>query len=297
MRAVPQSLSDTLQSGVTTLCRCWSVTRRDGVVLGFTDHDRPVAFDGLVFEADAAFNAEAVESATGLSADTHTVTGALSSAAITDADIERGFYDGAKVTLWLVDWKQVDSRLLLSRGLVGEIRRGKGAFEAEIVGLSEVLNQPFGRAFLHGCDRRLGDAKCGVDLTAPVYRGAAVVTAVIDGQQFAVSGLENYAPGWFSGGRLVWDSGANAGVEGHVKTHAAPGGSATVELWLTPPMPVAAGDGFTVTAGCDKTAETCRDRFANLLNFRGFPHMPGDDWAAGYVGTGGEHDGGSLFGR
>lgn len=297
MRAVPQGLSDALQSGVTTLCRCWSVTRIDGAVLGFTDHDRPVWFDGISFEANAAFNSEATESATGLSVDTHTVTGALSSAAITDEDIERGFYDGAEVVLWLVDWKQVENRLLLSRGLVGEIRRGRGAFEAEIVGLAERLNQPFGRAFLHGCDRRLGDAKCGIDLTLPIYRGAGAVTTVIDGQRFAVSGLGAFAPEWFSGGSLVWDTGANAGVEGHVKTHVAPAGAATVELWLTPPMPVLAGDGFTITAGCDKTAETCKDKFSNLLNFRGFPHMPGDDWAASYVGTAGEHDGGSLFGR
>lgn len=297
MRAVPQSLSGALATGVTTLCRCWSVTRTDDVVLGFTDHDRPVSFDGITFEADAALNPEAIESAIGLSVDTHTVTGALSSAAITDEDIERGLYDGAEVTLWLVDWQQVDSRLLLSRGLIGEIRRGRGAFEAEIVGLAEILNQPVGRAYLHACDLRLGESKCGVDLTLPIHRGIAVVTAVIDQQRFAVSGLETYASGWFSGGRMTWDSGANAGAAGHVKTHRALAASATVELWLTPPLPVVLGDQFTVTAGCDKTMQTCKDKFANLLNFRGFPHMPGDDWAAGYVNTDGEHDGGSLFGR
>ena len=28
-----------LDSGATTLCRCWLITRSDGVVQGFTDHD------------------------------------------------------------------------------------------------------------------------------------------------------------------------------------------------------------------------------------------------------------------
>lgn len=294
MRVVPQSMTGALATGVTTYCRCWSVTRTDGVVLGFTDHDRPLSFDGISFEADSALNSDAAETAIGLSVDSHSVRGALSSTAITDADIERGLYDGAEVTLWLVDWQLVDSRLLLSRGMVGEIRRGRGAFEAEIVGLAEVLNQPGGRVYQHGCDLRLGEPKCGVDLSVAAFRATGTVTGPIDGQRFAVSGLESFGSGWFSSGRLIWDSGANAGSAGHVKTHTAP---SNLGLWLTPPMPVVAGDQFTLTAGCDKTAGTCESKFGNLLNFRGCPHMPGDDWAAGYVTTGGEHDGGSLFRR
>jgi uncharacterized phage protein (TIGR02218 family) len=297
MRTLPQTLRDALATGCTTLCRCWTIVRTDGVVMGFTDHDRSLSFDGITFEASSGFNAAAVESATGLSVDTHTVSGALSSQAITDDDVERGFYDGAEITLWLVDWRDPDSRLLLSRGHIGEIRRGRQAFEAEVVSLSERLNQPFGSAFIHGCDRRLGDAKCGIDLSLPIHRGAAVVQTVIDDQRFVVSGLEVFSWRWFDGGRLDWTSGANAGVAGHVKTHLAPVDGATVEVWLTPPLPVVAGDGFTVTAGCDKTLETCKGKFNNLLNFRGFPHMPGDDWAAGYVNSEGEHDGGSLFRR
>jgi uncharacterized phage protein (TIGR02218 family) len=297
MRTLPATLSDALASGCTTLCRCWSIVRTDDVVMGFTDHDRPLSFDAISFEASSGFNAAAIESATGLSVDTHAVTGALSSEAITDEDVERGFYDGAEVTLWLVDWREVTSRMLLSRGHIGEIRRGKAAFEAEVVSLSERLNQPYGRAFIRGCDRRLGDAKCGIDLSLPIYRGTAVVQTVIDPQRFVVSGLEAFARGWLDGGRLEWTSGANAGVAGHVKTHLAPLTGTTVEVWLTPPLPVAAGDGFTVTAGCDKTRELCVGKFSNLLNFRGYPHMPGDDWAAGYVDAGGQHDGGSLFRR
>lgn len=297
MRTLPETMQEALASGVTTHCRCWSLERMDGVVLGFTDHDRPISFDGITFEARAGLNAEAVESSTGLSVDSHAVTGALTSEAITDDDVERGFYDGAEVTLWLVDWTDPASRLLLTRGHIGEIRRGRAAFEAEIAGLAERLNQPYGRAYLHSCDRRLGDAKCGVDLSQAAFRGTAVVEAVVDPQRYVVSGLDGFARGWFDGGRLEWTSGANAGVEGHVKTHLDPAGGGTVELWLSPPLAVAAGDGFTVTAGCDKRRETCNEKFGNLLNFRGFPHMPGDDWATGYVENGGEHDGGSLFRR
>jgi uncharacterized phage protein (TIGR02218 family) len=297
MRTVPQSLSDSLASGCTTLCRCWSVTRTDGVVMGFTDHDRSLGFDGIEFEASSGFDSAAIESSTGLSVDTHTVSCALTSASITDEDIERGLYDGAEVLRWLVDWRDTSSRLLLSRGHIGEIRRGKLAFEAEIVSLAERLNQPYGRAFLHGCDRRLGDPKCGVDLSLPIHCGTAVVQTVIDPQRFAVSGLEAFSRGWFDNGHMQWVSGANEGVTGHVKTHLSPAAGGSIELWLTPPLPVQPGDSLTVTAGCDKTPETCKAKFNNFLNFRGFPHLPGDDWMTGYVDSGGDHDGGSLFRR
>ncbi len=80
MRTLPQTLRDALATGCTTLCRCWTIVRTDGVVMGFTDHDRSLSFDGITFETSSGFNAAAIESATGLSVDTHTVTGALESA-------------------------------------------------------------------------------------------------------------------------------------------------------------------------------------------------------------------------
>ncbi len=297
MRDIPVSLRAALDSGATRLARCWRLDRRDGVVMGFTDHDAALSFEGVDYEPDAGFGPSAVESSTGLSADTHEVTGALSSARITEADIARGAYDGAEVVLYLVDWANVGSRLLVSRGLIGEIRRGdNGLFEAEITGLSDRLGQPFGQAYLAGCSCRLGDAKCGVDLSLPQHRGQGVVVALEGSQQFVATGITGFPQHWFAGGRLVWTAGANAGLSGHVKSHLRAGADVVIELWLSPPMAIAAGDAFEVTAGCDRTAETCAAKFGNLLNFRGFPHMPGDDMVASYANSGGANDGGSLFG-
>ena len=41
-------------------------------------------------------------------------------------------------------------------------------------------------------------------------------------------------------------------------------------------LPVA-GNTVRVTAGCDKSLATCRDVFANVINFQGEPHVPGID--------------------
>jgi uncharacterized phage protein (TIGR02218 family) len=295
MRAIPASLQASLNGGATRLARCWRLMRRDGVVMGFTEHDRTVRFDGVEYEPESGFVPSALEGTTGLSADTHDVAGALSSTRITDEDIAKGAYDGAEVALYLVDWTDPELRLLVSRGLIGEIRRSDGRFEAEITGLSDRLQQPVGRAYLPSCDCRLGDARCGVDLSLPEYRAEGMVLALAAAQQFTADGLQSSAEAWFTGGRLVWTSGANAGLAGHVKSHLLAGPEAMVELWLSPPMPIMPGDAFEVTAGCDKTAATCAAKFGNLLNFRGFPHMPGDDVVASYPSTGGVHDGGSLF--
>jgi len=293
-RLVPGPLQAALDIGATTLARAWALTRNDGMVMGFTDHDRPLAFDGVTYAPESGFESTAIAEATGLSVDTHTVSGALSSAAITEADIARGLYDGAEIAHWLVDWTDPANRLLLGRGRIGEIRHHGAAFEAEIVGLAEAMNQPFGRAYLAICDLRLGEPACGVDLDVPAFRGTGSVTAAPEPQRLTASGIESFEPGWFARGALTWTDGANTGQVAHIRDHRVEGGGAVLELWQAPALPVVPGDAFTVTAGCDKTLETCRVKFDNILNFRGFPHMPGDDWVTNYPNTGEGHDGGSL---
>lgn len=295
MRNIPPLLQASLDDGATTLARCWRLERRDSLVMGFTDHDQDLIFDGITFEPESGLTPSALESVTGLAADSHEVSGALSSERISDIDLSKGLYDGAIVTLYLVDWRDVDQRIVLSRGQIGDIRRGDTAFEAEIVGLSDRLSQPFGRAYLHSCDCKLGDAKCGIDLTATAYSGQGAIGSIADVQQFSVTGLTGFADAWFSGGLLTWTSGGNVGVDSHVKAHLTAGTETVVELWLSPPRTVLPGDTFDIFAGCDKTASTCADKFDNILQFRGFPHIPGDDIAASYPNGGGKHDGASLF--
>ena len=74
------------------------------------------------------------------------------------------------------------------------------------------------------------------------------------------------------------------------------GGVAELDLWQRAPNPIALGDAFAVTAGCDKRLTTCRQTFANVANFRGFPHMPGNDFVVRMPRQGEPGlDGGSLF--
>jgi len=296
MRDLTASMQEKLASGLTTFCHCWLLERTDGVKLGFTDHDETLIFDGVTFEALAGMTASAVTQTLSLNVDTMDIAGALQSERLNEADLAAGLYDNAALTLYLVDWTDVTDRDIVFAGSVGEISRGLNAFTAEMRGLSHALNQERGRIYQRACDADLGDARCTVDLNAPAYKGNGAVDAVSSSHAFSASGLDGFTNGWFTGGKLVWTSGANQGSAIEVKTHVNTGAEVSIDLWESMPFDIAPGDTFTVTAGCDKSLDTCIARFNNVANFRGFPFIPGNDAVMSYPNTGDRNDGKSRLG-
>lgn len=293
MRAIHPDLEAHLQSGATTLCHCWRLLRRDGIVQGFTDHDEDLNFDGTLYRAGTGFEGTEIESRLGLAATGSEVLGALSGDSISEAELAAGRYDAARVELFLVDWSNVENRLLQRVGHIGEVRREGGAFAAEIRGLAHQLDQERGRIFSASCDADLGDARCTVDLEDPAFRGSGVVGAVEGASLFVATGLDEFEDDWFTRGKLIWASGANEGIAVEIKAHRAENGEVRLSLWQSPAEAIADGDTFVVTAGCDKRFETCRAKFANAINFHGFPHLPGNDFVVSYAVPGEPgHDGG-----
>ncbi len=282
MRPIPSALQAKLDSGVTTLAHCWVLTRRDGTVQGFTDHDQDIVISGVVCRAGTGFTASEAASKFDLSVTGAEVSGALADSSLTEADLAAGRYDAAAVESWLVDWSEPGLRVLTARGSLGEVRREGAAFTAELRGLADRLSQESGRYYTARCAADLGDGRCNVNLTAAAWRGTGKVAALTATSQFIATGLDSFAAGWFSAGRLSWTSGANTGTSVEIKQHSIEGGHAVLSLWQAMAETIGAGDGFVVTAGCDKTLATCRDRFANTANFRGFPHIPGNDFVISY---------------
>lgn len=278
MKTLPAGMQAHLDSGATTLCWCWRLTRRDGLRLGFTDHDRDVTFDGTTFEAASGFTATEIKDAVGLSVDNLDVDGALQSGRLDETQLSAGVFDDAAIEIFRVNWQDASQHVLMRSGSIGEVKRAGRSFTAEVRGLAHYLAQPKGRLFQFTCDADLGDARCGIALASSAYRGTGAIAGVIDARRFTATGLEAFAGGAFDRGLLTFTSGAASGQAIEVKRHLAGEGSATIELWLQPASPLAAGATFVVTVGCDKHLGTCRDRFANVANFRGFPHMPGNDF-------------------
>ncbi len=284
-----------LATGTTTVCHLWRVERVDGVSFGFTDHDRDLEIDGAVYRADTGLTALALQQTTGLSVDNTEAVGALTSAAVSEADLAAGRFDRAAVSAWMVNWTDLSQRVCLFRGTFGEVSRVDGTFRVELRGLTEPLNQPQGRTFQRTCSAVLGDTKCGFALTSAGYFSDIVLTEAAN-RTFAFSGQAGFADRWFERGRLQVLSGAGAGLFGVIKVDRRDGALRIIELWEGLPVVLQPGDALRIEAGCDRTISTCRAKFNNLASFRGFPHIPGEDWIAAYPVSSSENRGGSLFG-
>jgi len=277
MKSLPTGLQAHLDTGATTLAWCWRLTRRDATRLGFTDHDRDLVFDGTTFAAATGFTATEVKDAVGLSVDNLEVESALHADSLNEDDLAAGLFDDAAIEIWRVNWQDAAQRVLMRSGSIGEVRRAGSAFAAEVRGLAHYLQQPKGRLFQYGCDADLGDARCTVDLTDPAFKGTGTVAAAFSLRLFTASGLGSFANDWFTRGLVTFTTGANAGRAQEVRRHRS-GSPATLELWQPMAHPIVPGDTFIVTAGCDKQFATCQAKFANAVNFRGFPHIPGNDF-------------------
>jgi len=293
MKSFSSALAAHLAGGVTSLCSCWRVRRRDGVVLGFTDHDRPIAFDGVVHAPASGLDASDAVAHAGLKVGGLEVTGALRSERISERDLQAGVYDNARVETWLVNWAAPAERHLMRVGSIGEVRRDGVSFTAEIRSLAHELDQERGRIFRATCDADLGDSRCRVNLASAEWTAEATVLAAA-GRRISAALPGERPSGFFDGGTLTFTAGANAGRQSEVIRHLREADEDQLELWHAWLDPIAAGEGFTVSVGCDKRLATCRDRFANIASFRGFPHMPGNDFALSYPAADAEKDGGAL---
>lgn len=286
MKPLSAGLEAHLATGTTTLAWCWRLTRSDGTVLGFTDHDRDLVFDATTYSAATGFTASEITDSLGLSTDNLDVEGALSAASLSEHDLAAGLYDGARVEIWRVNWQDPGQRVLMRSGTLGDVSRNGTAFTAEIRGLAQALQQPNGRLYQYACDADLGDARCTVDLTSPKFHVTGTVLASASPRLLTGALPDAFDEDWFSRGRLVFTSGANRGRAQEIRRHINSGNAVDIELWQPFASAIAPGDVFTLTAGCDKHFATCRAKFANAVNFRGFPHIPGNDALSAIASSG-----------
>ena len=294
MKTLDPALQTHLDEGTTTLAWCWRIARADGVSFGFTDHDRLLSFGGTGYEPESGLSASEIRSGSDLSVDSQDAEGALTSDRITETDILDGRWDNALVEVWRVNWQAPGQRVLIRRGAIGELRRGRMSFVAEVRSMAHVLGQTVGRVFQGTCDAALGDGRCRVDLDASTFKGTGTVVDPIRDRVFTASGISGFANGWFAFGVLEWASGGNSGRRDEIVLHEIASGLVTITLLEAPVRVITTGDTFTIRAGCDKRPETCTAKFSNIASFRGFPHIPGQDAVMRYATADGGHEGAVL---
>lgn len=357
-RNVTTAMATWLGSSVRTMATCTQVTRSDGQVFGFTDHDTDIVYNGLRYISSIGYTASAIQSSYDLSTSNLEIDGLLiaSGGVVVQADVEAGVWSNAAVLIFGLNFSDLTmGQINLTAGNLGQWELQNGGWKVELRGLAQVVQQTITDQFSAGCRATFGDNKCLIAGGVPSASGSvqSIVTpglvwndatltqtgpnspfvdtvghyiptiapyqiqavapsgayvsdtSVIDaagnvwtrktsgpGQSSAYivsstglygfdssnAGQEvfinfSYAVGFFAYGKVVWTSGQNAGFTSIVKVFA-PG---VVTLGLPTPNPIAVGDTYTIYAGCDKQMGTCRDRYNNLVHFRGEPYIPGPD--------------------
>ena len=268
LRTVPAPLAARLALEVTTVCRIWKITRRDGQAFGFTDHVTDLEVGGFVFRAVNAADGAQVDSSDGLSPATSEVD--VAGGTIAERDVEARLWALARVEAWLVDYTDPSlGAVKLPGGELGEVKFDGARVTVELRGFKHRLGKPIGETVQPTCGADLGDARCGVNL-AP-YTVTGTLTAVTDAQHFADSARAE-AAGYFDGGLLTMTSGANAGRSMEIKRFSA-GGAFVAFLPFS--YPLAVGDTYSLAPGCAKTVADCAGKFSNLVHCRGFPFVPG----------------------
>jgi uncharacterized phage protein (TIGR02218 family) len=300
MKTIPAQMQADLDGRATKHCYCWRLDLKNGTTLGFTDHDRDLVFDSVTYKALTGMDASAISNSRNLNVDDMDVIGRLDDTSIKDSDIAAGVYDGAMVTIYKVDWRDVTNRIILMRGPLGKVSRGQIAYKAQIKSLTAYADQRLGSVYSPKCRWTLGEGICGlgVNLNTSAYRDTGlVVSAVLSRRVF-----QTQSPGalarekdFYMNGKVVWTSGDNNTYEMWVRYNKITSAEAHFELFEPMPNDIQVGDVFTAYAGCQKTIEICHAKFSNVANFGGFPRIPGSDFILNHASSAGNNDGGSLY--
>lgn len=260
---------------LSSLALCWRLDRRDGAGIALTSHDRALTVGGVRFEPAPGMTPAAVQLQLGLEPGASEAAGSLSAAAISEEDILAGRWDGAALQLTAVDWQEAGEVLPLVEGELGEVSTGDGAFEAELKGAAAGLDRPICPLTSPTCRAELGDPMCRVDMSGRRIR-AAVTNAWSN-----IVAVDRSVGDRFLFGELRFLGGA---VNGERRMILAVDGQ-ELHLRSAPSGEAAAGTAVELIEGCDKLLATCSARFANAANFRGEPHLPGNDLLTRYPGS------------
>jgi uncharacterized phage protein (TIGR02218 family) len=261
---------------LTSLALCWRLERLDGAGIALTSHDGAVTSEGVRHEPAPGMTPAAVTRKLGLEPQSAEAAGALSSAALDETDLSFGRWDAAEVRLAVADWQDgAGVPVQLLGGEIGDVSIDGESFTAELRGAAAALEGPVCPATSAECRAEFGDKKCRIDLAG------RTLTAHVEANDGGSLTLDVDVDERFVLGRLRYMSGANCGLATVILT----AGGNVVEVRDLPRGAIEPGCRVELREGCDKRFETCVSRFANAANFRGEPHLPGNDLLTRYPGA------------
>jgi uncharacterized phage protein (TIGR02218 family) len=283
----PRSL---LQGKVLRPATLWRVERKDGLVLCFTDHDRTLLYESELYYPAGGFDASARQKRSALRERNLSLMGVISGSEITAEDIKAGRYREARVKETLVDWMYpFAGSFFEAEYWIVEISWSGEQWEAEMSGLTTWLRRDIGDVYSKTCRWRLGErygeeAVAGCKVNLALMRSELVTVAGISDPrtQFTMNLTQakdvagnpvDLVDGWYNYGKITWKTGANQNIVSEIKNQV----GKVITLQLKTPFNIATGVRFDIEPGCDRLKGSCHEKFNNILNFGGFPFVPGTD--------------------
>lgn len=283
MKTIPIALANHYSAGTTTLSQAIRVERTDGQVFAFTSAQKSVEIGGTVYLSSGLVLTDVVTSADMSVGNMElTLYAPINDPVFNKADVFGGIWKNARFEIFEYNRASPsDGKNPLVSGTFGEITVMSKHFKIELRDWLQYLQQSIGEASSKNCRNRLGDERCGVDLD--LFTVTGTLTSVSSNQVFRDSSRTE-DDDWFGEGIITFTSGSCAGYSQKVKAYDDDG---TITLMLPMFSAVEVGDTYSMVAGCrkrhDRTtqnpsgASDCKDKYNNVLNFRGEPHRPGVD--------------------
>ncbi len=307
MKNISDELKADLAESPLTVTLCWAFSLPNkpdsmGMPTYFrmTALDRPVEVAGYVYRPYMGGEVSAITVAINESTGAPDIVIIMDEITIKSSDVRMGFWDDAQLDIFLVNYKNPEHGIMeFPSGWLGDIQIDGQVMKAPILTLQNKLEFQLGDIYTITCRAKLGDKTgdplfgeenlCKLDLQQEgIYKFSNNIVETVDAtyprNKFSCTSLVKES-GFFNYGMLVFtgqEENQNKNLPMEVKVWQNVSGVRWFTMFLDFPYDIAVGDVFKVYIGCDKLWATCVTKFANWINFRGHPYIPGQNLTYGY---------------
>lgn len=262
------------------LARCWKIEKNSGTLIGFTTLDSPLFIDALSYWS-IGFDPTEIVANNEASVDSSEFSSFFDVSGISLVDMHSGEYAGAFYTRFIYDFSTATTLYTELNGFLGKRTSTDRVYQIEGRSLSQKLQQKREFKTRSLCWKQLGSqgpGQCKVDLNLYTYTGLiSSVTDLITFVTSPISGSGSLSPDFFAEGKVIINTGVNAGYTFDIKRSSVSSESWTITLWEAPYLSLEVGSEIQLVAGCNKTRVHCQKKFNNFHNFGGEPSLPGNN--------------------
>ena len=252
-----------------TICYALKVITKDNIIRGYTNNTDAFVYEGILYDASLGLDSSEISQQSDGTVSSATFHCIIDGVMIKTDKIDYGQLDSAQFELFVLNYNDFTmGKIIMQTGFFGVVSYHENSLTVELRSLTQSLNGKFVELCSERCRANLGDNRCRANLVRHTVQGAVIgvikerLSFVID-----ITKEDNY----FTEGIIKFTTGNNAELQQEIKTHF----DDQIILYLPMLYPINIGDQFIAVAGCNKHINTCREKFNNILNFRGEPHVPG----------------------